>query len=205
MSYIWGLTVFTAIPWPFILPDLDLIPADTTSPLNLTINRNRESELNKNETVDVVSLVTVAPTIQTSIPTINQQTLLKPQTAIILTTQGAPLTTPTVTSDRFVLPKVKQEPSEGSLSPEYSRFFHHWSYVWIVNPQVNIYQNYIYILEWLNGVNGMCTYKLSCYTCMYLTHCALVTPYNWFDIGSVNGLLPDGNKPLPEPMLTYHH
>ena len=25
----------------------------------------------------------------------------------------------------------------------------------------------------------------------------------WVNIGSVNGLLPDGNKPLPEPMLTY--
>ena len=23
--------------------------------------------------------------------------------------------------------------------------------------------------------------------------------------GSGNGLLPDGTKPLPEPMLTYHH
>ena len=26
----------------------------------------------------------------------------------------------------------------------------------------------------------------------------------WVDIGSGNGLLPDGTKPLPEPMLTYH-
>ena len=26
----------------------------------------------------------------------------------------------------------------------------------------------------------------------------------WFKIGSGNGLLPDGTKPLPEPMLTYH-
>ena len=25
-----------------------------------------------------------------------------------------------------------------------------------------------------------------------------------FNIGSGNGLLPDGTKPLPEPMLTYH-
>ena len=24
------------------------------------------------------------------------------------------------------------------------------------------------------------------------------------NIGSGNGLLPDGTKPLPEPMLTYH-
>ena len=25
-----------------------------------------------------------------------------------------------------------------------------------------------------------------------------------FNIGLGNGLLPDGTKPLPEPMLTYH-
>ena len=25
------------------------------------------------------------------------------------------------------------------------------------------------------------------------------------NIGSDNGLLPDGTKPLHEPMLTYHH
>ena len=25
----------------------------------------------------------------------------------------------------------------------------------------------------------------------------------WVNIGSDNGLLPDGTKPLPEPMLTY--
>ena len=27
----------------------------------------------------------------------------------------------------------------------------------------------------------------------------------WVPIVSDNGLLPDGTKPLPEPMLTYHH
>ena len=26
----------------------------------------------------------------------------------------------------------------------------------------------------------------------------------WVNIGSGNGLVPDGTKPLPEPMLTYH-
>ena len=26
----------------------------------------------------------------------------------------------------------------------------------------------------------------------------------WVNIGSGNGLLPDGTKPLPEPMLTNH-
>ena len=27
---------------------------------------------------------------------------------------------------------------------------------------------------------------------------------HWVNIGSGNGLLPDGTKPLPEPVLTYH-
>ena len=27
---------------------------------------------------------------------------------------------------------------------------------------------------------------------------------NWVNIGSDNGLLPDGTNPLPEPMLIYH-
>ena len=37
-----------------------------------------------------------------------------------------------------------------------------------------------------------------------LTHCHLVMPCgdtDLFSIGSGNGLLPDGNKPLPEPMM----
>ena len=41
----------------------------------------------------------------------------------------------------------------------------------------------------------------------HLTHCGLVMPYDDIDlvnIGSGNGLLPDGTKPLPEPVLTYH-
>ena len=39
------------------------------------------------------------------------------------------------------------------------------------------------------------------------THCDPVTPYGdmtWVNKGSDNGLLPDGTKPLPEPMLIYH-
>ena len=28
-------------------------------------------------------------------------------------------------------------------------------------------------------------------------------PSNWVNIGSGNGVLPDGTKPLAEPMLTY--
>ena len=29
--------------------------------------------------------------------------------------------------------------------------------------------------------------------------------YMLVNIGSGNSLVPDGTKPLPEPMLTYHH
>ena len=40
-----------------------------------------------------------------------------------------------------------------------------------------------------------------------LTHWGLMTPTDITDLfvntGSGNGLLPDGTKPLPEPMLTY--
>ena len=35
-----------------------------------------------------------------------------------------------------------------------------------------------------------------------LTDWGPVTQY--YNIGSGNGLLPDGIKPLPEPVLTYH-
>ena len=31
-----------------------------------------------------------------------------------------------------------------------------------------------------------------------------VMTFIWVNSGSGNGLLPDGTKPLPEPMLTYH-
>ena len=39
------------------------------------------------------------------------------------------------------------------------------------------------------------------------THCHIVTPMatlSWLSIGSGNGLVSDGTKPLPEPVLTYH-
>ena len=40
---------------------------------------------------------------------------------------------------------------------------------------------------------------------VYLIHWGLVTPLEiWVNTGSGNGLLPDGTKQLPEPMLTYH-
>ena len=40
-----------------------------------------------------------------------------------------------------------------------------------------------------------------------LTYCDLVMPYApqiWVKIGLGNGLLPDGTKPLPKPILTNH-
>ena len=44
-----------------------------------------------------------------------------------------------------------------------------------------------------------------------LTHCGLVKPCGDIDLGqhwlliNANGLMPDGTKPSPEPMLTYHY
>ena len=32
-----------------------------------------------------------------------------------------------------------------------------------------------------------------------------MTTWIWINVGSGNGLLPDGNNPLPEPLLTYRH
>ena len=37
-----------------------------------------------------------------------------------------------------------------------------------------------------------------------LTHCGLVQLEILVNTGSGNGLVPEGTKPLPEPMLTYH-
>ena len=44
------------------------------------------------------------------------------------------------------------------------------------------------------------------WTDVLLTHCSLLIPYGNIDIclGWGNGLLSDGTKPLPKPMLTYH-
>ena len=43
-------------------------------------------------------------------------------------------------------------------------------------------------------------------TDLTLTHCSLVTPYGEILVNTDpdNGLLPDGTKPLPEPMLINH-
>ena len=46
-----------------------------------------------------------------------------------------------------------------------------------------------------------------CYNYAILIHWGLVRAYGCIDvvnIGAGNGLLPDGNKPLPQPMLTYY-
>ena len=48
---------------------------------------------------------------------------------------------------------------------------------------------------------------LKTYKTWILTHCSLMMLYGnveLVNIGSSNGLVPGGTKPLPEPMLTYH-
>ena len=50
-------------------------------------------------------------------------------------------------------------------------------------------------------------YSANQQTFLMLTHCGLMMPYGnkYMDQhDSGNGLLPDGTKPLPQPMLTYH-
>ena len=42
-----------------------------------------------------------------------------------------------------------------------------------------------------------------CIACCFLSD-AFQLKLLWWTIGSGNGLLPDGTKPLPEPLLTYH-
>ena len=39
---------------------------------------------------------------------------------------------------------------------------------------------------------------------LILAKCRHMAKEIWVNIGSGNGLLPDGTKPLPEQMLTYH-
>ena len=51
-----------------------------------------------------------------------------------------------------------------------------------------------------------CAVSLRCSSyCLHLTHCGLVTPCSDRDRGQHWLNVPSGNKPLPEPTLTYHH
>ena len=60
-----------------------------------------------------------------------------------------------------------------------------------------MFMNFTRSVHELNHCSDMCL------EITLLTHCGLVAE-NWVNIGSGNGLLPDGTKPLPEPMLIYH-
>ena len=60
-------------------------------------------------------------------------------------------------------------------------------------------------ITWANVDQDLCRHMASLGH-IELTHCGLATPCSDMDrvnIGSVNGLVPDGTKPLPEPVLTY--
>ena len=55
---------------------------------------------------------------------------------------------------------------------------------------------------WAKTAESLCIMSMT-----VLTHCGLVMPYSdiiWVNIGSGNGLMPDGTKPLPEPMMISH-
>ena len=63
---------------------------------------------------------------------------------------------------------------------------------------IRLYLGYVGNLT--EKVHGLCQFN-------GLTHCGPLTPYGTqipVNIGSGNGLLPDGTKPLPEPTLTYY-
>ena len=61
-----------------------------------------------------------------------------------------------------------------------------WYFYWVMISNV-----YIYIFMFLR-IN---------FAPQRLTYCGLVTPYEfWVNTGSGNGLLPNGTKPLPEPV-----
>ena len=59
--------------------------------------------------------------------------------------------------------------------------------------------NRIYKAHWTNVWWIMKVFQVHCGDAIWRHRTKI-----WVDIGSGNGLLPDGTKPLPEPMLTYH-
>ena len=50
-----------------------------------------------------------------------------------------------------------------------------------------------------------CSYLFSIRMAVYIKYYGLATSkaYIWINMGSGNGMLPDGTKPFLEPMLTY--
>ena len=64
------------------------------------------------------------------------------------------------------------------------------------------YQGINYYLSlWRLEINVICS---NAYQLIYDNIWQHMATENWVNIGSGNGLLPDGTKPLPQPMLTYH-
>ena len=58
-----------------------------------------------------------------------------------------------------------------------------------------------------NGISFPDKMRLYIEKALLFTHCGLVTQYGSIDlghIGSSSGVLPDGTKPLPKPILTRH-
>ena len=96
-----------------------------------------------------------------------------------------------------------------AVTPEHGRWRHHClalSYQHGKACQISeqSYDSYLYNGNHYNWKDKSATLHIK-------THCGLVTTYgvrylsqHWIRT-SGNGLLPDGTKPLPEAMLTYHH
>ena len=97
---------------------------------------------------------------------------------------------------KWLLPVFQQ--IQHRLKPNQSK------YRWAINTTNMWYQGLLFFNHSLYDIEA----RRRTYTHSFpLTHCGLMTSYggiDWVNIGSGNGLLPDGTKPLPEPMLTYH-
>ena len=71
-----------------------------------------------------------------------------------------------------------------------------------------IYSKYLVeiatFLAAIANTNAADTYRLCSTKLMLLTHCDLVVPHGAMDLGPIdsgNGLVPDGTKSMPEPLL----
>ena len=71
--------------------------------------------------------------------------------------------------------------------------------VWLQNEEIDVkihgfYTEKLLMVPWFVRFLGLLIVALWRHMASWI----------WVNIGSGNGLLPDGTKPLPEPMLTYH-
>ena len=97
----------------------------------------------------------------------------------------------------FALLKISNTPSNRATITTDAQ--HHWLYK--INSLVLGRCDCNFKLVILKLVSMIDILSISCE--IALKGVNVIRPYGWLvNIGSVNGLVPSGNKPLPEPMLT---